>query len=65
VSQKVGTVDRGLDPGPAQRGTYDMRYSSAGYRPKRSYDRGEHLGRLQRRPALPQVQQKRGADFLR
>jgi hypothetical protein len=65
VMENVCAVDRGLDPGAAQCGTYDVRHGGAGQRPKRGHDRGEHLGRLQRRPAPAQIAQQRDANFLR
>ena len=65
VTEDVCAVDRGLDPGAAQRGTYDVRHGGAGQRPKRGHDRGEHLGRLQRLPAPAKIAQQRGSNLLR
>ena len=65
MAKNVRTVDGRFDPGPAQRSANDVGNSRPCERVKRSENRSEHLGRLQRWPTLIHVEQNRIANLLR
>jgi hypothetical protein len=65
MAQDVCTINGRLNPGPTQRRAYDMGNGSSCYRVKRSKYGSEHLGCMQRWPALIHVKQNRVANLLR
>ena len=65
MSQDMRTIDGCFDPSPTQRRAYDMGNSRSCEWVKRSEYGSEHLGHLQRRPALIHIEQNRVPDLLR